>query len=61
MNTLERRRLVRGQVIDVAIAKAAVNKSRRQTAEAAKSLRKQMVASRSATLQAETISYPQAG
>jgi hypothetical protein len=60
MNTLERRRLVRGQVIDVAIAKTAVNKSRLQRAEAGKSLRKQMAASRAASLQAETVSYPQA-
>ena len=44
MNTLERRRLVRAQVIDVKIAKAAVNASKRQRAEAAKVLRKDMAA-----------------
>ena len=60
MNTLERRRLVRGQVIDVKIAKAAINKSRRQRIEAANSLRKQMIANRAALRQPETISYPQA-
>jgi hypothetical protein len=60
MNTLERRQIIRGQVIDVAIAKAAINKSRRQRADAAKSLRKQMAASRAASIQAETVSYPQA-
>lgn len=60
MNTLERRQLVRGQVIDVAIAKAAINKSRRQRAEAVKTLSKQMAASRFDSLKTETISYPQA-
>ena len=44
MNTLERRRLVKGQVVDVKVAKAAVNASRRQRAEAAKVLRKDMAA-----------------
>ena len=44
MNTFERRRLVKGQVIDVKVAKAAVNASRRQRAEAAKALRKAMAA-----------------
>jgi hypothetical protein len=59
MNTLERRRLIRGQVIDAAIAKASINKSRRQRAEAAKSLRKQMAAvSRHAVIAADTISHP---
>jgi hypothetical protein len=44
MNSLERRRLVKGQVIDVKVAKAAVCASKRQRAEAAKSLRKAMAA-----------------
>ena len=30
MNALERRRIVKGQVVDVAIAKVAINKSRRE-------------------------------
>jgi len=60
MNTLERRRLIRGQVVDVAIAKAAINKSRRQRLEATKALQKQLAASRAASLQIDTISYPQA-
>jgi hypothetical protein len=60
MNTLERRRLVRGQIIDVAVAKAAINKSRRQRIEAANSLQKQMMANQAASRQPETISYPQA-
>jgi len=59
MNTLERRRIVRSNVIDVSIAKAAVNKSRRQRAEATKKLRKAMVASHfAASIKTETISYP---
>jgi hypothetical protein len=57
MNTLERRQIVRGQVIDVVVAKAAINKSRRERSEAAKKLRKAMAASRS-SLKQETISYP---
>ena len=44
MTTLERRRLVKAQVIDVKVAKAAVNASRRQRAEAVKVLRKDMAA-----------------
>jgi hypothetical protein len=60
MNTLERRQLVRGQVIDVAVAKAAINKSRRQRAEAAKALRKQMAAGQFDASKSETVSYPQA-
>lgn len=58
MNTLERRQIVKGHVIDVAIAKAAINKSRRQRSEAAKKLRKAMAASHFASIQADTISYP---
>jgi len=58
MNTLERRQIARGQVIDVSIAKAAVNKSRRERSEAAKKLRKAMAASRFAATQSDTISYP---
>jgi hypothetical protein len=58
MNTLERRQIVRGQVIDVSVAKAAINKSRRERVEAAKKLRKAMAASHFASMQRETISYP---
>ena len=59
MNTLERRQIVRGQLIDVSIAKAAINKSRRQRADAAKKLRKAMAASHFAsTIKSETVSYP---
>ena len=46
MNTLERRQIVRGQVIDLVVAKTAVTKSRRERADAAKKLRKALAASR---------------
>nr|WP_298726047.1 hypothetical protein [uncultured Steroidobacter sp.] len=44
MNTVERRRLVKAQVIDVQVAKTAVNASKRQRAEAVKVLSKDMAA-----------------
>ena len=59
MNTLERRKIVRGHVIDVSVAKVAINKSRRQSAEAAKKLRKAMAANHFAlTTKTETVAYP---
>lgn len=58
MNTFERRRLVKAQIIDVTVAKTAVHASRRQRAEAAKKLRKALAAKQAASFQAETISYP---
>ena len=60
MNTLERRQIVRGQVIDMAVAKTAINKSRRERVDAAKKLRKALAASRYAKLRVDTISYPRA-
>jgi hypothetical protein len=61
MNTLERRQLVRGHVVDVAVAKVAINKSRRERAEAAKDLRKAMAKKQfTAARRADSISYPQA-
>ena len=60
MNTLERRQIVRGQVIDLAVAKTSINKSRRERVDAAKKLRKALAASRYAKLRVETISYPRA-
>jgi hypothetical protein len=60
MNTLERRQLVRGQVIDAAVAKVAINNSRRQRLEAEKALRKALAADRYKSLNSETVSYPQA-
>lgn len=58
MNTLERRQLVKARVVDVKVAKTAVNESRRQRAEAAKELRKDLAAKRYATAQRDTVSYP---
>lgn len=60
MNTLERRQIARGQVIDMSVAKTAINKSRRERADAAKKLRKALAASRYAKLRVDTISYPRA-
>jgi hypothetical protein len=58
MNTIERRQIVKGRVIDVVVAKTAVNESRRERAEAAKKLRKALAANRFATIKPDTISYP---
>ena len=60
MNTLERRQIARGQVIDLVVAKTAINKSRREQADAAKKLRKALAATRYAKLRVDTISYPRA-
>ena len=57
MNTLERRQIVRGQIIDLAVAKTSINKSRRERADATKKLRKALAASRYAKLRVEMISY----
>jgi hypothetical protein len=58
MNTLERRQLVRGHVIDVAVAKAAIHRSRRERAEAGKLLRKALAKNQFATRPIESVSYP---
>ncbi len=59
MNALERRRIAKGNVIDVSIAKAAVIRSRRQRLDATKKLRKAMAASDFASaVKTETVSYP---
>ena len=59
MNTLERRRMIKDQMVDVSIAKVAVNQSRRQRSDAAKKLRKAMAAGHMATIiKSEVISYP---
>jgi hypothetical protein len=60
MNTLERRQIARGQVIDLVVAKTAINKSRRERADAAKKLRKALAANRYAKVRVDTISYPRA-
>lgn len=57
MNTLQRRQLVKARVVDVKVAKAAVNESRRQRAEAAKTLRKDLAATRYAAAQRDSVSY----
>jgi hypothetical protein len=59
MNTLERRQLVKARVVDVKVAKTAVNESRRERATAAKALRKALAATRYASAQRDTVSYPQ--
>lgn len=58
MNTLQRREIVKSHIVDVAIAKASIGQSRRERKEAAKKLRKAMAASRYASQQVDTISYP---
>jgi hypothetical protein len=57
MNTMQRRQIAKGQVIDISIAKAAIHKSLRQRSEAAKNLRKAMAAGRFAS-NADTVAYP---
>ena len=61
MNTQERRKFVRAQIIDVIVAKAAINKSRRERAAAAKDLRKALAKSQFALRNVESVSHPQAG
>ena len=58
MNIIERRQLIRGRVIDLSVAKAEINRSRRERAEAARVLRKALVANRAASTAPETVSYP---
>jgi hypothetical protein len=58
MNTLERRQIVKANVIDVVVAKVAINQSRRQRAEAARRLCKSLAAARYAAHKGETVSYP---
>ena len=59
MNALERRRIIKGQVVDVAVAKVAINSSRRDRADAIKKLRKEIAASRFiSAVQSESVSLP---
>jgi hypothetical protein len=58
MNIIERRQLIRGRVIDLSVAKAEINRSKRERAEAARLLRKALVANRAASVPPETVSYP---
>lgn len=61
MNTLERRRIIKGSVVDAAVAKTAVNKSRGERAEAARKLRKALAAQRYAAGRKTGVSYSQYG
>ena len=58
MNNVERRQLVIARVIDVAVAKTAVNESRRRRSEAAKKLGKELAAAQSSRKPREVVSYP---
>jgi len=58
MNNMERRQLVKANVIDASIARTAVNESRRQRKEAAERLRKDMAAKNFAARSIDTVSYP---
>lgn len=60
MNTQERRKFVRAQIIDVNVAKAAINKSRRERAAAAQDLRKAMTSNQLVHRKLESVSHPQA-
>lgn len=44
MNTLERRLIIKNHVVDVVVAKAAFNQSRRERTDAARRLRKALAA-----------------
>lgn len=57
MNPLQRRKIARGNVVDL-IARAPVNESRRRQAKAAKQLRKALASSRSTFSERDTMSYP---
>lgn len=58
MNNIERRQLIKTRVVDVSIAKTAVNESRRRRSEAAKKLRKDLAVLESTVKSAELVSYP---
>ena len=58
MNIIERRQIIKGRVIDMAVAKAELSRSKRERAEAARVLRKALVRARAASVPPETVSYP---
>jgi hypothetical protein len=58
MNTFERRQMIREQLVDAVIAKAAINKSRRDRKQEARKLEKSLAATRAAKAPKEVISYP---
>jgi hypothetical protein len=57
MNNIERRQLIKARVVDVSIAKTAINESRRRRSDAAKKLRKELAAAQSSRKPAEVVSY----
>jgi hypothetical protein len=61
MNNQERRQLVKANVIDASVARAAVNESRRQRVAATERLRKDMAAKNFAARSIDTVSYQEAG
>jgi hypothetical protein len=58
MNNVERRQLVKAGVIDVSVAKTAINESRRHRNEAAKKLRKELAALQSSHKVRDSVSHP---
>ena len=60
MNTLQRRQIAKGRVIDLCVAKTAIQRSQRQKTETVKSLRAAMQAKYFAS-KVDTVSYPQHG
>jgi hypothetical protein len=58
MNIIERRQIIKGRVIDLAVAKAELSRSRRERAESARLLRKALASKRAASVPPETVSYP---
>lgn len=58
MNTLERRRIAKAQLIDVSVVKADLSQSRRQTADDTKKIRKDLAATRFAAKQRDTLTTP---
>jgi hypothetical protein len=57
MNNVERRQLVKARVIDVSVAKTAINESRRRRSEAAKKLRKELAVLQSSHKPSDAVSY----
>jgi hypothetical protein len=57
MNTFERRQIIREQMIDAVIAKASVNKSKRDRKQETRKLEKSLAASRAAARPKELVAY----
>jgi hypothetical protein len=58
MNNIERRHLAKARVVDVSVAKTAINESRRRRAEAAQKLRKELAAAQFSCKSVEVVSQP---